>query len=232
MAAVRSTRRGCVCVFAKPPRAGLVKTRLAAALGAPGAAALARALFDDTWRLACSLEWADAVLATTDVAAPEWETIGSAMIWPQVCGDLGLRLEEILRSGLAAHRFAIAIGTDAPGLPRALLDAARDAVQTLDAVLGPAEDGGFYLLGVRACPPGLLAGIPWSAPDTCERTLARFRERGLRTAMLPSWFDVDRPEDLQRLASLLASDGIDAPATRRLMAELGTLTDGAAARRE
>ncbi|MGE0703644.1 MAG: TIGR04282 family arsenosugar biosynthesis glycosyltransferase [Vicinamibacterales bacterium] len=225
---MRSTRRGCVCVFAKPPRAGLVKTRLIASLGAPAAADLARAFFDDTWRLARSLEWADAVLATTDVAASEWQTIGPAEIWPQVGGDLGERLEEILRDALAIYPFAIAIGTDAPALPRELLDAACDALQTVDAVLGPAEDGGFYLLGVRACPSGLLAEIPWSAPDTYARTLARFRERRLRTEILPPWFDVDRSEDLNRLTSLLASAGAEAPATRRLLQQLGMLPDGPA----
>lgn len=212
--------KGILCVFAKPPRPGEVKTRLVSEVGAKGAARLARAFFRDTWATASALPWANAVLATSDAAAREWTLGPQVPIWPQGTGDLGERLERVLGRALRESSFAMAIGTDAPGLPRLLLDHARDALRRTEAVLGPCEDGGFYLIGLRRCPVGLFRDLPWSAPDTFIRTLARLRERGLSTKLLSPWFDVDRPSDLRRLRALLARGEIVAPATERVLAEL------------
>lgn len=206
-----------VCVFAKPPRPGLVKTRLAAAVGEGHAAALARAFFQDTWSAVKSLPWAKAVLATTEPAAGEWVGAEGATTWPQGRGDLGDRLERILRRALDGTPVALAIGTDTPGLPPILFSRARSALGDADAVLGPCEDGGFYLLGLRRCPPGLLRDLPWSAPETFMRTLSRLRERGLRTAVIAPWFDVDRPADLACLHALIARGELHAPATARAL---------------
>jgi uncharacterized protein len=208
--------RGILSVFAKPPRPGEVKTRLAEALGDEAAAALARAFFVDTWRSATSCAWARAVLATTDTEAPEWKDF-DATIWPQGGGDLGHRLERVLRRALRSAPFALAIGTDAPGLPTQLLDAAHRTLGTADAVIGPCEDGGFYLIGLRRCPPGLLAGLPWSAEDTFVRTIARLREHGLTVEVLSPWFDVDRAEDLSCVRALLSRGEIGAPETARAL---------------
>jgi hypothetical protein len=210
-------KSACICVFAKPPRAGLVKTRLADAMGPEAAAALARAFFEDTWSVVSRVEWAEPVLATTDVDAPEWDELTGFTIWPQGRGDLGQRMEEVMRRALSTHRVALAVGTDSPGLPAALLDAAREALRTADAVLGPCDDGGFYLLGLRSCPVGLLSGIPWSTDTTFAHTVRAFRLRGLRTAVLPPWFDVDRPADVDRLRQMLAHDRVSAPATARAL---------------
>lgn len=211
-------QRVCICVFAKPPRPGEVKTRLMAELGKAGAAALAEAFFLDTWAAVSRIGWAQPVLATTDVTAPEWKLPRGTAIWPQGHGNLGHRLERILRRALETHPIAIAVGTDAPGLPVALLDAARDALRTSDAVLGPSDDGGFYLLGVRRYPADLLDGIPWSTSETFVHTLGRLRARGLTTTVLPHWFDVDRPRDLDRLRSLVLSGRVSAPETARILA--------------
>lgn len=209
-----------VCVFAKPPRAGLVKTRLAADLGPEGAARLARAFFDDTWAAVGALDWADAVLATTDVQAPEWTDPPGMALWPQGDGHLGDRMERVLSRALDTHVAAIAIGTDSPGLPPDTLNDARRALAHHDAVIGPSEDGGFYLIGLRRCPEGLFLGVPWSADDTCARTLQRLGALNLSVAVLPSWFDVDRPGDLQRLRSMRDVLEHEAPATARVLAEL------------
>jgi rSAM/selenodomain-associated transferase 1 len=206
-----------VCVFAKPPRPGLVKTRLAAAVGDAHAAALARAFFEDTWSAATSLPWAKAVLATTEPAAEEWVGTNRTPMWPQGGGDLGDRLERILRRALRDTPVALAIGTDTPGLPPVLFSQARSALRSADAVLGPCEDGGFYLLGLRRCPAGLLRDLPWSAPDTFVQTLRRLRERGLRTTVIAPWFDVDRPADLACLHALIARGELHAPATARAL---------------
>jgi len=207
--------RGILCVFAKPPRPGEVKTRLAEEIGSESAATLARAFFLDVWSVATSCPWSRAVLATTDVEAAEWA--GVAPIWPQGGGDLGDRLERMLQRALRSVPFAVAIGTDSPGLPRRLLEDARRALTTVDAVIGPCDDGGFYLLGMRRCPPGLLADLPWSAADTFARTFARLREHGLTVVVLPPWFDVDTASDLPRLRALLSRGDIEAPETERAL---------------
>ena len=138
-------------------------------------------------------------------------------VWPQGEGDLGARLERILRRALKESAHAVAIGTDSPGLPLALLEEARSALEAHDAVVGPADDGGFYLLGLNRCPEGLLAGLPWSAENTRARTLSRLEERGLTVQLLAPWFDVDVAADLERLRSLLAEGAIRAPATAHLL---------------
>jgi len=210
--------RGILCVFAKPPRPGEVKTRLAEQVGAEPAAALARAFFLDTWRVARKCSWSRAVLATTDTEAPEWT--GIAPIWTQGGGDLGDRLERVLQRALRSAPFAVAIGTDSPGLPQRLLESARRALTAAEAVIGSCEDGGFYLIGLRRCPPGLLADLPWSTEDTFARTIARLREHNLTVEVLPPWFDVDREQDLARLRMLLSRGEIEAPETERALRDI------------
>jgi rSAM/selenodomain-associated transferase 1 len=209
--------RGCLCVFAKPPRPGTVKTRLAAVLGDDGAAELARAFLLDTWNTATRVSELDVVLAATEVEAPEWRSLHAGQIWPQGSGTLGDRLERVLRRALEAHPFAIAIGTDIPGLPLSRLDEARDALRTADAVIGPADDGGFYLIGVSTCPHSLLDTVPWSASDTCARTLERLGQHDLTTTVIAPWFDVDVPADLDTLRRRLRDGTIHAPHTARIL---------------
>jgi rSAM/selenodomain-associated transferase 1 len=197
------------CIFAKPPRAGEVKTRLIPALGPTGAAALAEAFLVDTLATVRSVPGLLPVLATTAPWARE-----DLEVWQQGEGDLGARLERILRQGLARHPAALALGADSPGLPAAFLAQAVELLSTHDAVVGPTDDGGYYLLGVTRCPEGLLADLPWSAPTTCAATMARLSSHGFRVARLPPYFDVDTPEDLRRLQVALARGDVTAPATR------------------
>ena len=211
--------RGCICVFAKPPRPGTVKTRLTSVLGDEGAAALARAFLLDTWSTVTRVSGVDVVLAATEVDAPEWPSLDVAEVWPQGAGTLGDRLERVLRRALHAHPFAIAIGTDIPGLPLSRLDDACEALRTADAVLGPADDGGFYLIGVSTCPHGLLDTVPWSASDTCARALERFGHHHLTTTVIDPWFDVDEPADLDALRRRIRDGTIHAPETARILGE-------------
>lgn len=207
-----------VLVFAKPPRAGIAKTRLAEGLGAEAAAGLARAFFADTWRAVASLPWAEPVLVTTEPDAPEWKRVRPRRIRPQGPGDLGVRLERAMRNALGLSGAVIAIGTDSPGLPVAHLESARRALESADAVLGPSEDGGFYLIGLRRAPEGVLCDLPWSSSETFERTRDRLLQLGLSVEVLPAWFDVDRPEDLAGLRRRLVRGEIDAPSTARALA--------------
>jgi len=210
--------RGAICVFAKRPRPGEVKTRLVPELGEEAAADLARVFMADTWSSATSLPWADPILATTQLDPPDLDLGPSGRAWLQGEGDLGARLERILRRALRRRAFAIAIGTDTPGLPPELLEQARSALCRHDAVVGPCEDGGFYLLGLVRCPRGLLQSLPWSQENTFASTLLRLRSAGLSTKVLSPWFDVDRPEDLRCFERLLDAGEIVAPQTRRWLA--------------
>lgn len=179
-------------VFAKPPRPGVAKTRLAADLGDPGAgAALAGAFLRDTWAAVGAVDWRP-ILVTTH---PDADHGIAATTWDQGHGDLGERLERTLRRALAEHDGALAIGADSPGIPPGHLAAARSALEAAPSALGPADDGGFWAIGVRACPEGLLAGVPWSTSGAFTAARARLPS----PAILPAWWDVDRREDLDRL---------------------------------
>ena len=206
-----------ICIFAKPPVAGGVKTRLAADLGVERATALARSFLVDTCAAMRTLGWARAILATTGALDLDLQTELALPIWSQGDGDLGARLERVLARALADAPVVIAIGADSPGLPLRLLDEARAALATADAAIGPADDGGFYLLALRRCPAGLLVDLPWSAPDTFARTVERMRAHGLSVIELPRWFDVDRADDLLRLHALLDTGAVVAPCTRQLL---------------
>jgi rSAM/selenodomain-associated transferase 1 len=216
-----------VCVFAKPPRPGDVNTRLAPAVGLEGAAKLARAFFEDTLSLVSELPWATTVIASTD----PWPTPlpETARTWPQGDGDLGARMERVLRRALTETPAALALGVDSPGLPRARLEEARAVLLgALDpppshpdrAVLGPCEDGGFYTLGLTRCRENLLAELPWSAADTFDRTRNRLVEFDLELTALRPWFDIDTPADLERLRARIEGGEIDAPHTARALVNM------------
>ncbi|MBI3071997.1 MAG: TIGR04282 family arsenosugar biosynthesis glycosyltransferase [Deltaproteobacteria bacterium] len=212
-----------VCIFAKPPRAGLVKTRLAAALGREAAAELARAFLRDTWHAVSALPWARPILATTEPMSCEIGLDG-AEVWIQGPGDLGSRLERILCSALNGHRSAIALGADTPGLPVRFLTGAKRALESADSVIGPCDDGGFYIVGLTRCFDGIFREIPWSTAATFEKTRDRFTASGFSPVLLPRWFDVDTPKDLARLADLIARHGIRAPETLRLLRSMNAET--------
>jgi len=138
----------------------------------------------------------------------------------QGAGDLGERMARILARAIAEAGRGMVIGADLPGLPRSHLEMARDALARHEAVLGPTEDGGFYLLGLSRVPEGVLTDLPWSSPDTLARTERRLAGAGLGAARVPAWFDVDVPADLLRLRRLLAEDPEAAPRTRGALASL------------
>ena len=214
-----------VCVFAKPPRPGRAKTRLIPLLGEAGAALLADALLRDTLDSLTGLNWATPVLATTE-ECPELSS-GSFPVWLQGDGDLGKKLERILQRALERGEAAVAIGADSPGLPPALLEKTRELLEENDVVLGPCTDGGFYLLAVTSCRSGILDGIPWSEATTFERTLAKLKAQGLSVAVLDTWFDIDRPEDVNNLADLLIAGSVTAPRTAEAIAQLLPLSSRA-----
>ena len=136
-------------------------------------------------------------------------------------GDLGARMAQLVAGLLAdGHRAALLVGSDLPTLPSAYLaEAARVLAEgAADVVLGPAEDGGYYLIGLAQPAPALFEGVAWGTDGVLEATRARARAFGLREHLLPLWYDVDTAADLDRLRRDLAPPGPGAPRTRRWLA--------------
>ena len=212
-----------VAIMAKAPRPGDVKTRLCPPLSPAQAADLGRAFLRDKIAQLRALPGVTPVIAF----APEDERALFARLAPgftlvpQRGDDLGARLhstlDELLRRG---HAAALAIDSDTPTLPSELLEEAVRVFESadVDVVLGPTEDGGYYLVGVRAARRELFDAIPWSTAAVLTTTLAHARTAGLRTVCLPSWFDVDTPADLERLRAALDATAAGAGQTRRLLA--------------
>lgn len=200
-----------VAVFAKAPRPGHAKTRLAPALGLGGAAALYEAFLTDTLAHVAELDVVERVIfatAQTDRAALEGRGVG---VITQVEGDLGARMAHALAWGLTRAPRALVIGSDLPTLPVSRLRDAIDALDRADVVLGPAADGGFFLVGARC--PFELGAARWSSPHALADTEAHARSRGHTIARVGPWYDVDTPEDLALLRQHLAWRPRAAPAT-------------------
>ncbi len=188
-------------VFVKDPAPGAVKTRLAGALGPAVAAELYRCL-------------AEHVLASTTPAPGEYERLvffdpprardqmrawlPGVRLLAQSEGDLGTRLSDATARAFArgASRVAV-VGTDTPGLARDTVVAALGALDAADVVIGPTEDGGYYLLALGQPLPELFAGIAWSTPSVATDTRARAAAAGLVVHELPVLRDVDTIEDVR-----------------------------------
>ena len=210
-----------MCIFAKPPLAGLAKTRLAKDIGTDAAARVAKAFVLDTWNAVASIPWADPVLACSEENAELRQMVqGSGEFWLQGAGDLGARLHRILTRATAQGAPVIAIGADTPGLPVDRMEKAHALVHQAGAVIGPADDGGFYLLGLQRVPPTLFDDVSWGTSSVFAETTARLAASGLQAPHLLPWFDVDHGEDLLRLQCLLQSGTIKAPATWAALLEL------------
>ena len=135
---------------------------------------------------------------------------------PQIGEDLGERLDNALTHCFEhGYAWAVIMDSDSPTLPSAYLSRAFDELEDADVVLGPCEDGGYYLIGLTRPQPRLLREVQMSTPHVARDTLALAEAEGLRVALLPSWYDVDTREELERLRGELrgATNGL-APHTR------------------
>ena len=132
----------------------------------------------------------------------------------------GARLRSALDAGHAEGRRVVLIGTDSPTLPAAIVRRGFARLERADCVLGPAMDGGYYLIGARdPLPRSLFARMPWSSGTVGAETLRRAHDAGLRVALLPTWYDVDDEAGLARLAADRAL--LRAPHTRAALLRLG-----------
>jgi uncharacterized protein len=218
-------------LFARAPEPGKVKTRLAERLSEAGAARLYRAFLSDASRVYVDpLHWRSVLCAETGPSDPRWEGLFSAP-WAhalQSSGDLGERLLSAFASEFArGAEAAVAVGSDHPSLPRERLHEVFDALAAgVDAALIPAEDGGYCAIGLtpRAPAPALFRGIAWSTETVLSETVARLERSGIAYRLLQGGYDVDRPEDLERLGRDLAARDASADdypeATARMLAGL------------
>lgn len=190
-----------LAVMAKAPVAGLAKTRLAPALGAEGAARLAARFLQHTLQQALASQLGPVHL----FAAPHAEHPGFDAVDPrvhrhaQVDGDLGLRMLEVFRQLHGQAAGVLLMGTDAPGLDAAALQASAAALATHDAVAVPTRDGGYVLIGLHQPSPALFEAMPWSTPAVMALTRRRALDAGLRLAEMPALVDIDEPADLVHL---------------------------------
>ncbi|MEL7044052.1 MAG: TIGR04282 family arsenosugar biosynthesis glycosyltransferase [Pseudomonadota bacterium] len=191
--------------FARLPVPGRVKTRLARSIGAAAACAVHEELFALTARTLL-----DAALAPVELWLDEGGTHGlleplmlAGMHGPfeQIGQDLGERMHRSLVDGLQRYERVVLVGSDCPGLDEAYLRAAFDALDAADAVIGPAEDGGYVLIGARRnCAP-LFADIPWGTAAVLERSRAAAEIAELDLALLTPRYDIDVEADLLRWRS-------------------------------
>jgi rSAM/selenodomain-associated transferase 1 len=188
---------GRVIVFLKAPRPGFVKTRIAAQLDAEAAAAIYQVLVGITLSRLNGCQDVELRFAPDDAAAElgAWRRAG----WnarPQGEGDLGERLcramTEAFTEGVAK---VLILGADCPEFGAEDIQSAFDALQEHDVVLGPATDGGYWLVGLRRPLPDLFREIPWSTDQVFEMTRRRIVDAGLRVAELRRLRDIDTLED-------------------------------------
>jgi rSAM/selenodomain-associated transferase 1 len=187
-----------VMLFAKAPRAGSVKTRLASSIGAARAVEIYREM---GLRVRVWIGGAHPVTVWYDPpdALPEMRAwLGEGEYVPQPEGDLGHRLERAFATHFGrGDQPVIAVGMDAPDVSG---DTVREAVrmlETSDVVLGPAVDGGYYLIGLKRRVSGVFERIPWSTEHVLQATLERCERLGLATALLAPLRDIDTIDDLR-----------------------------------
>jgi rSAM/selenodomain-associated transferase 1 len=192
-----------ILIFAKVPEPGRVKTRLIPLLGAQGAADLhARLLADTVARLAPAGLAPVELWCAPDPGCASFSELANRYplgLHPQRGADLGERMLDAAADALTRSGAVVLVGTDCPPLGRAYLARALTELRAADAVLGPAEDGGYVLLGIKTAAPVLFSSIPWGTDRVAAVTRDRMGALGWSWAELPVLWDLDRPDDLIRL---------------------------------
>jgi len=218
-----------IVVMAKQPLVGKTKTRLVPALSLQEAADLYQALLLDTLAMVSDLPWADlAVAITPPQSRPYFESITSAgtLLLPVEGQDIGACLAQTLDLALQlGYRKVFALNSDGPSVPPEYLGQAVNYLEQADVVLGPGEDGGYYLVGLTQPHPGIFSDITWSTENVLSQTLERAAGLGLRTALTPPWYDVDTPAEVLRLIKELEAISPDRlPNTRRFLGNIDLRT--------
>jgi hypothetical protein len=191
-----------IIIFTRYPTPGETKTRLIPALGPEGAAQMQRTMTEHTvavGRAARSLLPAALLVRYTgakEETMRKW--LGNDLDYaPQCSGDLGLRMQNALEEAFAEGAAKVVlVGIDCPDLDVDILKAAFEKLEERTVVFGPAEDGGYYLVGQRAFRPDVFDGIAWGTRKVFSQSMQRARDLHISTGVLPILRDIDRPEDL------------------------------------
>lgn len=204
-----------ILLFAREPVEGRVKTRLAPVLGEAGALDLHRQLLRRQIDVLNQAELCPAELWVEGDPGHEAFAAFRGERHRQAGGDLGEKMWHAARKALETQAGVVLIGSDCPGLDAAYLEEALGALQGgLEAVLGPAEDGGYVLLGLRRTEEGVFAGIEWGGSRVLEQTRARLEALEYCFAVMTPLADIDRASDLEHLTRY----GIFPMISRRLLA--------------
>ncbi len=195
-----------IIVFSKAPLPGITKSRLVPYLGAGGATQLHERMVRHTLSTAVDSRVGSVELwCTPSTSHPFFRSCEEHVdlsLRLQCRGSIGTRMAHAFRQTLQASAFALLVGTDCPSRTQ---DDLREAVRALrqgaDAVLGPTEDGGYSLIGLRQCAPELFRRVSWGTELVLEQTRARLRTLRWTWHELAFRWDVDRPQDVQRLKS-------------------------------
>ncbi len=198
----------CLGLFAKYWQVGRVKTRLIGRWSAAVAADFhrqcvltARDRFRHLGnRRLLVVSPPESATRFVDIAGSDWQ------LAVQSPGDLGERMRVFFQQAFdeGAHQVVL-LGTDSPHVPLAYIRQAFVQLERHAVVLGPAEDGGYYLIGAARQVPPVFDGIAWGGPDVFSQSVERLDRQGITWTALPGWYDIDRPADVQRLATELAN---------------------------
>ena len=216
--------------MARAPVPGTVKTRLRPLLSDDDIAALYDGFLRDKVDQVRSLQDAAPVIAFTPPECRSFfaELAPDFLLLPQLGYGLSARLIGIVGQLLdMGHSGVIATDSDSPTLPVEHLQESvyHLVTATADVALGPSDDGGYYLIGLRRRCPELFDEMPWSTPQVYNETLKRAAESGLRVVSMPAWYDVDTPAEFERLRAEVAAMGVAAPRhTRRYFAQRQLIT--------
>ena len=195
------TSDDCLIIFVKWPEKGRVKTRLSVAFGDDVAMALYKSFVEDIIATVVQSGFRPLIAYSPEDSGEKiaaW--LGDDNDYtPQIGADLGAKMSNAFRQVFERNvSRAVLIGSDFPDLPAEIISEAFSALKIKHAVIGPAKDGGYYLIGFRldTFSSAVFDSIPWSTAEVFERTMSIFTREGLDIHQLPVWRDIDRPEDL------------------------------------
>lgn len=190
-------------IFIRNPELGKVKTRLAGDLGNEEALRIYNRLLEHTRKVAQSVPVERFLFYSNFVDQQDNWPVKDFRKALQPSGDLGDRMQQAFEQALASCERAVIVGSDCPGLTQDILQTAFDQLGTHDFVIGPAMDGGYYLLGMKRLTPDLFQNMTWSTDQVFRETTDRMAARGGTYYQLPTLSDIDYAEDWEKYGSLI-----------------------------
>ena len=211
-------------IMAKEPRVGSTKTRLCPPLTPEEAAAISEALLLDTILLISGVDLLDLAIAITPPESrPYFERVvpQETILIPVVCADIGecqsIALNHLLKMG---YQKVFALNADSPSLPAAYIQGAINSLDDHDLVLGPTDDGGYYLVGFKKHHAGIFIDVDWSTDRVLSQILSKAQELELAVDQIPIWYDVDTGEEIYQLQAELESlPPGSLPSTRKFLTQ-------------